>query len=302
MSLDPGIASLLDFINQVGYPPMHAGTAEDARKGFAALAASSIGPDGPVPVASVSATEIEGLRARVYRPNVECPIPTVLFFHGGGFVIGSLDTHDNACRRLCVDTASVVVSVDYRLAPEHPFPAAASDAVAAATAVAASLDSYGGSSVLGVAGDSAGGNLSALVAQSVPGIAAQLLIYPVVDMLGSYESRTSNAEGYFLDMKTMAWFFTTYATGSEIGPDDVRHSPLHGVREGLPPAVVVTAEFDPLRDEGLAYAAALAAAGVPVDSLQCDGMVHGFLDMGTFSSAAADYVADMNRRFGVLLH
>src|SRR3546814_3559465 len=107
MALDPGIASLLSFLEQSGYPPMHEGSVEDARKGYAAMAAASIGPDGPVPVGSVIDTSVAGLPARVYRPEVEGPVPTVLFFHGGGFVIGSLDTHDNVCRRLCVDTASV---------------------------------------------------------------------------------------------------------------------------------------------------------------------------------------------------
>ncbi|HEY9563806.1 MAG TPA: alpha/beta hydrolase [Nocardioides sp.] len=301
MALDPGIASLLSFLEQSGYPPMHEGSVEDARKGYAAMAAASIGPDGPVPVGSVIDTSVAGLPARVYRPEVEGPVPTVLFFHGGGFVIGSLDTHDNVCRRLCVDTASVVVAVDYRMAPEHPFPAACQDAIAAAEFVAANLDSFGGSTVLGVAGDSAGGNLSAIVAAEVPGIAAQLLIYPAVDMLGSYDSRTSNAEGYFLDMATMTWFFMQYAAGASLDADDVRHSPLRGIRPGLPPAVVVTAEFDPLRDEGLAHAEALAAAGVPVDSVHCPGLIHGFVDMGTFSPAAAEAITDMNRRFGALL-
>ncbi|MDT0202662.1 alpha/beta hydrolase [Nocardioides sp. AE5] len=301
MALDPGIANLLSFIEQAGYPPMHEGTVEAARKGFAALAAASIGPDGPIPVGSVEESSVAGMRARIYRPEAEGPVPTVLFLHGGGFVIGSLETHDNVCRRLCVDTGAVVVSVDYRLAPEHPFPAAAEDAIAAAKEVVGSLDRYGGSDVVGVAGDSAGGNLSAIVTQAVAGFAAQLLIYPAVDMLGSYESRTTNAEGYFLDMATMTWFFLTYVAGQSVEPGDLRHSPIAGVRGDLPPAVVATAEFDPLRDEGLAYAAALEAAGVPVDSVQCAGMVHGFVDMALHSPAADAWIRDMNRRFAALL-
>lgn len=301
MPLDPGIAGLLEFIKAAGYPPMNEGSVEEARKGFALLAQASVPRSGAIAVGSVSEAEVAGLPARVYRPDVEGPVPTVIFFHGGGWVIGDLETHDNACRRLCVDTDSVVVSVDYRLAPEDPFPAAVVDALKSAHEITQSLEAYGGSPTWAVAGDSAGGNLSAIVAQTLPGASGQLLIYPAVDVFGDYESRAANATGYLLDLPVMEWFVGLYLT-SHVEPTDPRLSPLHGVRPDLPPAIVATAEFDPLRDEGKAYADALAAAGVPVDLICFDGMVHGFIDMATESPAADAAIADMNRRFSALLH
>lgn len=302
MPLDPGLAGLLQFIEQAGHPPMHTGTADDARTGFLALTAAGLGPDGPAPVGAVEDVEIAGRRARVYRPDTDGPHPTVLFLHGGGWVIGDLETHDGACRRLCRDVDAVVVALDYRLAPEHPFPAAADDAVAAAAYLLEHLDDFGGDGRLAVAGDSAGGNLSAVVSQEVPGIAAQLLIYPATDAFGDYASREENAEGYFLDIPTMVWFLGHYVpTADSVAGHEHRLSPLHGRLAGLPPAVVVTAEFDPLRDEGEAYAEALRDAGVDVDVVRYDGMIHGFLDMGAFSPAAAAAVEDLHRRFRAAL-
>jgi acetyl esterase len=304
MPLDPATKALLDFIDQAGYPPMHEGTAADARRGFRAMTCDAVQPADVVPVASVEEVEIAGRPGRIYRPAAIEPRPTVLHLHGGGFVIGDLDTHDQTCRRLANDAEAVVVAVDYRLGPEHPFPAAVEDSLAAAEWVAARLPELGGLDVMGVAGDSAGGNLSAVVAQAMPDrIGAQLLTYPAVDMFGSYQSRIDNREGYFLDMPTMEWFAGRYFEGVEgVDGNDPRHSPLHGKLEGQPPAVVATAEFDPLRDEGEAYAAALRAAGVEVDVVRYDGLVHGFVDMGAWSPAAAEAVADMNRRFRALLH
>ncbi|MFN3340972.1 MAG: alpha/beta hydrolase fold domain-containing protein, partial [Dietzia sp.] len=166
------------------------------------------------------------------------------------------------------------------------------------------LDELGGGSVLAVAGDSAGGNLSAVVAQAMPDrVAAQLLIYPATDAFGDYPSRVENASGYFLEMDLLLWFFGHYLAGvTDVAPDDVRHSPLRARSlEGQPPAVVVTAEFDPLRDEGEAYAAALTAAGGSVDVVRYDGLIHGFIDMGPFSPACVDAVEDLIGRFGKLL-
>ncbi|KQZ75593.1 alpha/beta hydrolase [Nocardioides sp. Root151] len=301
MPLDPGISALLQFIESSGNPPMHESSPDDARKAFAGLAQIAVAQSGRIEVGSVVDTSVAGLAARVYRPAVDGPVPTVVFFHGGGWVVGDIETHENTCRRLCRDTSSVVVSVDYRVAPEHAFPAAVDDALAAATAISEDLAAYGGSDVWAVAGDSAGGNLSAVVAQQVPGVAAQLLIYPAVDVFGDYASRESNGTGYFLELPLMEWFLGHYLQ-SAAAPDDARLSPLHGVRPELAPAIVVTAEFDPLRDEGRAYADALAASGVPVDSVTYDGLIHGFVDMPPFSPAADAAVADMNRRFAALLH
>ncbi|WP_067440242.1 alpha/beta hydrolase [Nocardioides jensenii] len=301
MPLDPGIAELLDFIASAGNAPMHESSPDDARKAFASLAQIATAQAGLVEVASVVDASAGDVPVRVYRPSIEGPVPTIVFLHGGGWVVGDLETHDNACRRLCRDTSSVVVSVDYRLSPEAPFPAAVIDALTAAHAIAQNLDAYGGSPVWAVAGDSAGGNLAAIVAQTIPGAGAQLLIYPAVDVFGTYASREENGTGYFLETPLMEWFAGHYVQ-SEVAIDDARLSPLHGVRPDLPPAIVVTAEFDPLRDEGLAYAAALTAAGVPVDSVTCAGLIHGFVDMAAFSPAADAAIAEMNRRLSALLH
>jgi acetyl esterase len=229
----------------------------------------------------------------------------VAFFHGGGWVIGDLDTHDNMARNVCRGSGSVVIAVDYRLAPEHPFPAAAQDAVAAARWVAGHLDELGGDQRLAVAGDSAGGNLSAVVAQALHAdgipLAGQFLIYPAVDAQGEYPSRTENARGYFLEQPTMDWFYGHYA-GAWDDAKDPRLSPLHhGSLTGLPPAVIITAEFDPLRDEGEAYGEALRAAGVPVQVQRYDGMIHGFFDMGGISPAAQAAIDESCARFGQVL-
>jgi acetyl esterase len=201
-------------------------------------------------------------------------------------------------RAICRDASAVVVSVDYRLAPEHPFPAGVEDAVAVTRALQGRLDELGGDGRLAVAGDSAGGNLSAVVAQQVPGLAAQFLIYPATDGGGEYASRTENAAGYFLDVPTMLWFMDHYAPTA----DDVRFSPLRAdTLTGLPPAVVVTAEFDPLRDEGEAYATALEKAGVDAVCRRYDGMIHGFMDMGSFSPSAQAAVDDAISLFAELL-
>jgi len=228
------------------------------------------------------------------------PFPTIAFFHGGGFVIGDLETHDNLARALCRDAGSVVVSVDYRLAPEHPFPAAVEDCVAATRDLLGRLDELGADGRLAVAGDSAGGNLAAVVTQHVPGLAAQLLMYPTADGAGEFVSREENGTGYFLDLPTMHWFIGNYAPQGDL--TDPRLSPLRADSlAGLPPAVVVTAEFDPLRDEGEAYAAALEQAGVVVELRRYDGMIHGFMDMGAFSPAARTALEDTIALFAGLL-
>jgi acetyl esterase len=309
MPVDPHIAGLLELIAASGYPPMHEGTPEDGRKGLRAMTCDLVKPEDVIEVGSVEEVTVpcgDGPRpARLYRPAGEGPRPTTLFFHGGGFVVGDLDTHDQVCRRLCRDAGTVVLSVDYRLAPEHPFPAGVEDAVAAARWAVAHLAELGGNDTLAVGGDSAGGNLAAVVAQAMPeAVQAQLLIYPSVDMLGDYPSRVENAEGYFLDLKMMEWFFVQYTTEVEgVDGRDPRLSPLQAESlAGQPPAVVVTAELDPLRDEGEAYAERLAADGVSVDRMRHDGLIHGFIDMAAISPAAEAAVADTVARFTALLH
>ncbi|HWI44153.1 MAG TPA: alpha/beta hydrolase [Nocardioides sp.] len=302
MALDAQLAQLLQVIE--GGTPLHEMSPSEARLAFRRLTVDFRAPESVVPVAEVHDDKVAGaageLAARVYRPEGQGPFPTVVMFHGGGFVIGDLDTHDNMARALCRGAGAVVVAVDYRLAPEARFPAAAEDAIAAVRDVGARLQDYGGSTVLGVAGDSAGGNLSAVAAQQVPGIAAQLLIYPATDVAGDYASRTENGTGYFLDMPTMTWFVEQYLA-EDTDLLDPRLSPLRGSLVGQPPAVVVTADLDPLRDEGLAYAEALDAAGVPVRHTNYPGLIHGFFDMSAWSSACDAAVKESIGQFGALL-
>ncbi|TFV67593.1 UNVERIFIED_ORG: alpha/beta hydrolase [Bacillus sp. AZ43] len=308
MPVDPHIAAVLSMLDQAGMPPMYEGTAEAGRDQYLALTHGSRAPEHVVQVGSSEDRTVPGsegdLKARGYRPEGEGPFPTVIFFHGGGWVIGDLDTHDNMARNVCKGSSAVVVSVDYRLAPEHPFPAAADDAVASARWIAQHLDEFGGDQRLGLVGDSAGGNLAAVVAQVLhadgTALVAQFLIYPAVDAEGEYPSRVENAKGYFLEKDTMDWFYGHYA-GAWDDAKNARLSPLHADLTGLPPAVVVTAEFDPLRDEGEAYGEALRAAGVAADVHRYDGMIHGFFDMGAISPAAQKAIDESSARFGELL-
>jgi acetyl esterase len=207
-----------------------------------------------------------------------------MFIHGGGFVIGDLDSYDFQCRTLCSCAGVTVVSIDYRLAPEHPFPAGAEDAEAALDWVLAHED---GPFVIG--GDSAGANLSAVTAR--PELAAQLLLYPVTDMVTEHASVEENGEGLFLTKDDMEWFHGHYLGGDESLASDPRVSP--GLAEDLselPTALVYTAQYDPLRDDGDAYAEALSAAGVRVIHRRFEGLIHGFFALGPLSKAAQSAV------------
>jgi acetyl esterase len=311
MPLDPQLAGLLDFIASAGLPPMSQGTPEDARAGFRALTVDARPADALPPVASVEDITVPGgdgpRPARVYRPSTPGPLPTIVLLHGGGFVIGDLDTHDLTARTLANGCDSVVVSVDYRLAPEEPWPAGVEDAIAATRWAASAVSTLGGDDRLAVAGDSAGGNLSAVVAQAMRDdgitLAGQLLLYPVTDRRGSYPSHEENGTGYFLDLDTMLWFDQQYVGHlPDVDVTDPRLAPLHGDLSGLAPAVLVVAEFDPLRDDGLAYAAALDAAGVPVTVRTFPGMIHGFVDMGRHSPGAQAAVNETVALFREVLH
>lgn len=292
MPLDPQVRAFLDQVAALGRPQLHEVPVDDARGMMAML--SDLQPPG-VDLAEVRDAEARGpggpIPVRVYRPGPGV-LPLVVYFHGGGWVLGSLDTHDRICRALAERTGSVVVSVDYRLAPEHAFPAAAHDAYAAtcwAVGEAAALDID--AARVAVAGDSAGGNLAAVVAMMArdrggPDLRYQLLVYPVIDGTREYPSHDENAEGYFLTTATMRWFWGHYvpdaATRTNPYASPIRASDLGG----LPSAFVLVAEFDPLRDEGEAYAAALAKAGVPVRLERYAGQIHGFFGMtGLFDSA-----------------
>lgn len=302
MPVDPQLAPLLSLI-EAG-TPLNQLSPTEARASYRKLTVDFRPPGTMAEVASVEDTKVAGaegpLAARTYRPEADGPVPTVVLFHGGGFVIGDLDTHEAMARSICRDAKSVVVAVDYRLAPEAKSPAAAEDAIAAVRDIQARLGEYGGSEVLAVAGDSAGGNLAAVAAQHVPGIAAQLLIYPTTTVLGDFPSREENALGYFLDAPTLLWFLAQFHD-PDVDLDDPRLSPLHGNLEGQPPAVVVTAEFDPLRDEGVAYAEALVAAGTQVHQHTYPGLIHGFFDMGPWSSTCQQAIDESIALFASLL-
>lgn len=223
------------------------------------------------------------LSLRAYRPSATKPLPVVVFFHGGGFIGGNLDTHDDLCRVLANTSGCVVVAVDYRLAPAHRFPAAADDAFAALAWISANASSVGGDpGRLAVSGDSAGGNLAAVTAlmardRGYPRLRLQLLIYPMITPLASGPSTVDNATGYLVTTEALRQCWAEYLT-SEADAIHPYASPNSAKRfDGLPPAFIVTAEHDPLRDEGEAYGKQLSQAGVPVTVDRSAGMIHGFV-------------------------
>ncbi len=281
MSVDPQVQAMLD--EMAGLPPMQTLPVDAVRAGTEKRLALG---GRRVPVGDIEDRAIAGpggeLKLRIYTPKGKGPFPLVVFFHGSGFVICSLDTHDTLCRHLCAGASAVVVSVDYRLAPEHKFPAAPDDCLAAtrwAGAHAAELNAD--PARIALAGDSAGGNLAAVTALRVrdeggPALCAQLLIYPVTDADTNNASYRQNAEGYGLTREGMIWFWNHYLGHPRDGASP-HASPLRARDlSGLPPAFVQTAEYDPLRDEGEQYASRLIAAGVPTRLVRYDGMNHGF--------------------------
>ncbi len=284
MALDPQARALLDMMAALNAPELWTLTPEQARANM--LAARQPTPKDPVK--DVSDRTIPGpageLPVRIYTPEGE-NLPAVVFYHGGGWVIGDIEYADIACRTIANNTPAVVISVDYRLAPEHKFPAPVDDCYAALEWTAANASSLGvDANRIAVGGDSAGGNLAAAVAirardENGPKIAHQLLVYPVTDHSFETPSYAENAEGYLLTKNAMVWFWDHYITG----PDDSKNplaSPLQVAdAKGLPPATILTAGFDPLRDEGKAYAEKLKAAGVPVTYRNWDGMIHGFFHL-----------------------
>ena len=295
MEMHPQAQGFLAALAEEGGPPIHEMAVEDAR-GLPGLVAELIGP-GPR-VASVRDIEIPvgsgTVAARVYDPVADPP-GTVVYFHGGGWVVGTLDEWDAVCRALAVESGCRLVSAHYRLAPEHRFPAAADDAYDAFVWAAENL--AGGGPVI-VAGDSAGGNLAAVTTlrardEGGPAIALQVLVYPVVD----HDFTTPSYEQYgeaalLLNKAGMLWFWDHYAP--DVADRSHPHaSPLRAAdHAGLPPAYVVIAEYDPLRDEGLAYAAKLEAAGVPVTVRRFDDQIHAFFGMVNMMESADTAVAE----------
>jgi acetyl esterase len=299
MSLDAHVKTLLDQMAALGAPKLWEIGPQAARTAMK----MSIFRSNDVPIGASEDKSFPGpagtVGVRVYTPlQSDAPLlPGLVFFHGGGFVLGDLETHDGLCRTLSNESGCRVVSVDYRLAPEHPFPAAVEDCFAATQWVSGHAAELGiDAARLAVGGDSAGGNLAAVVAmlarESGPKLSFQLLIYPVTQLGGpDTPSMNENAKGYFLEKASMDWFTRLYC------PDlafrgDARLSPLLASNiGGLPPAYVVTAGFDPLRDEGKAYADKLDAAGVPVTYVNYPGMVHGFFSFRALVPKAREAVA-----------
>ena len=297
MPLDPQAQIVIDGIAAIGLDLFNDDTDP---KAIRALMNTVVIPS-TVEVASVENRQIPGpagpLPVRIYRPAGDAPKPVVVFFHGGGWVIGSLETHDQVARKLANEIDAVVVSVDYRMGPEDRFPAAVDDSFAALTWAHAEAAAIGGDPErLVVAGDSAGGNLAAIVAQmartSGPGLRFQLLVYPVTDYEFTSSSMEENAEGYYLTRDMMRWFFDRYLNGPAEA-DDPRVSPLRNPDlTRLPPAFVLTMEYDPLRDQGVAYGDAMRNAGNHVESITYPGLFHGCFGMDEMIDAAKVPFAD----------
>jgi len=303
MTLDPILQAFVAASEAANAdrPAIPDATVAEARAGYEALAGLGAGPD----LFSVADATIAGqageIPIRIYRPNGDTGEPGLVFYHGGGWTIGSLDSHDPECRKLAERSGCVVVAVDYRLAPEHPYPAAIDDSWAALQHIAANAGDFGiDAARLAVGGDSAGGNISAVMAIKArdAGIALrqQMLIYPAVDARMGWPSHDENAEGPFLKKVTMEWFQLQYFSGEGAGrQEEVNASPyLAETLAGVAPAVVITAEYDPLRDEGNAYATALMAAGVTVNATEWAGVAHAFFQLGPLlphAEAVIDHLA-----------
>ena len=294
MPLDPAVKLLLDQMAQAGGPTLREAGVEQGRAMIQALAMME---GDAIDVAHVEALTLAGtIPARSYAAGAGGPRPIIVWYHGGGFVIGDLETADRTCRKLATHTGALVISVDYALAPEKPFPAGPEDCFNALRWVVDNAASLGGDpSRVAVAGDSAGGNMAAVTALRArdEGIALrfQLLVYPVTDCTMTSASYAENAEGYLLTADSMGWFIDHYLPGGA-DPKDPRVSPLFADDlRGLAPALVITAEFDPLRDEGEAYAERLKEAGNDVELKRFDGQIHGFFGMGSVIPAANDAVA-----------
>lgn len=296
--LHPQARALLDLMIERGVPPTHTLSVAEARRFYRER--RHITQPEPPPIDTVRALTAEGphgpIPLRLYRHGEgSSPRPVLVYFHGGGWVIGDLDTHDTLCRQLALASDCVVVSVDYRMGPEHPFPAAVDDACAATRWVAAQAAALGlDATRLAVGGDSAGGNLAAVVSLALRGelpLAFQLLIYPATDQHRTHESHRRNAQGYLLTADTMTWFHDHYIT-DPAQDDEWRASPLrHPDLSRLPPALVLTAGYDPLRDEGMAYAQRLSESGVRATLVSFERQIHGFIPMGRVIDEANEAVA-----------
>ncbi len=310
MPIDPQAQAVLDQLAASGAPPMHTLPVAEARQSYLSTRITGGTPES---VSSVENREIAGpggnIPIRIYTPEGMSPFPVLVYFHGGGWVLGNLETHDHICRALTNAAGCITVAVDYRLAPEHKYPAAVEDCYAATLWASTSAATFNGDSRrIAVGGDSAGGNLAGVVALlardlGVPPLVYQLLVYPVTDHYQSDKpSYRENAEGYLLTADAMRWFWDHYLS-DESAAKHPHASPLQAKDLGnLPPALVITAEFDPLRDEGELYAARLRDSGVAVTSTRYNGMIHGFFSMAAVidqgKQALAQAAAGLRSAFG----
>jgi len=298
MPLDPQARAMIDKTLALNLPPA-------SQMGVAALRANARERSAALPredVASVRDHRIAvaggELLVRVFTPRAVAPRPALVYFHGGGWVTGDVDTHEGICRTLATSAAVVVASVDYRCAPEHTFPTAAEDAYAATRWVAERASELGvDAGRVAVCGDSAGGNLAAAVAlmardRGGPRLSFQVLVYPITDCDFETPSYRENAEGYLLTREGMRWYWDQYVPNAADRTNPYV-SPMRAASlAGLPPALVITAEYDPLRDEGEAYARKLGAAGVPVAHTRYPGMIHAFYRFTSTVDAARAAVAE----------
>jgi acetyl esterase len=308
VTLDPQAASFLNAINQMPALPPNDDSLIMLRAGFGMMLAAGA---GPLPeMASITDHDADGVPIRVYAPSSARDLPIVVYFHGGGWTIGSAPEFDYLAQQVAAAANVLVVSVDYRLAPEHPFPCGLEDAWHALRYTAKHASELGGDgSRLAVMGDSAGGNLSAVCAIQArdaggPELALQVLIYPATNCSFDTESFHENRTGFLLEEQTMRWFYECYTRG-DADPTDWRISPLQARDlHDVAPALVITAEYDPLRDEGEAYARRLQDAGVAVTKHRYDGMIHQFFAMsGVFDAgreAVQSVATALQRAFGTL--
>ncbi len=290
MPVDPEVQVFLDELESLDAPPLHSLTVEQARRDVAAGTAQLGEPE---PVGRIEDRRVPGplgeIPIRICTPEGHGPFPVIVYYHGGGWTVCDIQTHHALCCSIAKAAECIVISVDYRLGPEHKYPAAVEDAYAAAEWVFARAADFGGDARrVAVGGDSAGGNLATVVClrardsfqagnRAAFRPVLQALIYPVVDFRFDTASYHQCAEGYLLTRNDMKWFWANYLARAEDGSQPYA-SPLRAENLGdLPPALVITAEYDPLRDEGEAYATRLSEAGVPVTLIRYEGMIHGFL-------------------------
>jgi len=294
MSLDPQTKLLLEQLAAAGVPPLETMSPDAARQAFM-MPHAELEEVGKVEDLRIPGPETE-IPVRVYYPkDAGLNLPALVYYHGGGWVVGNIQSHDDICRILTNRANCVTISVDYRLAPEHKFPAAVEDSYSAIEYVYEhAADFQIDKKRIAVGGDSAGGNLAVVIPhiakeKNNPPICFQLLIYPSTNLGGEpTASMRENSEGYFLEKGTMEWFRDCYIRGSEDLTNPLLSPILNEDFTGLPPALVITAQYDPLRDEGEQYAAKLAAAGVDAEHVRYDGTIHGFVSMSAVIGQGKD--------------